>query len=55
MDGDDYLRYYGYDAATDGHGTVSVTNGSAAVTASSIGYSSTTYTFTATPPAATTS
>ena len=49
MDGYGYLRYYGYDAATDGHGTVSVTNGSAAVTASSIGYSSTTYTFTATP------
>ena len=49
MDGDGYLRYYGYDAATDGHGTVSVTNGSTAVTASSIGYSLTTYTFTATP------
>ena len=49
MDGDGYLRYYGYDAATNGHGTVSVTNGSTAVTASSIGYSSTTYTFTATP------
>ena len=49
MDGDDYLRYHGYDAATDGHGTVSVTNGSTAVTASSIGYKTTTYTFTATP------
>ena len=49
MDGYGYLCYYGYDAATDGHGTVSVTNGSTAVTASSIGYSSTTYTFTATP------
>ena len=49
MDGDGYLRYYGYDAATNGHGTVSVTNGSTAVTASSIGNSSTTYTFTATP------
>ncbi len=49
MDGDGYLRYYGYDAATDGHGTVSVTNGPTAVTASSIGYETTTYTFTATP------
>jgi hypothetical protein len=48
-DGDGYLRYYGYDAATDGHGTVSVTNGPTAVTASSIGYETTTYTFTATP------
>ena len=48
-DGDNYLRYYGYDAATDGHGTVSVTSGSTAVTASSIGYRTTTYTFTATP------
>lgn len=48
-DGDNYLRYYGYDAATDGNGTVSVTNGSTAVTASSIGYKTTTYTFTATP------
>lgn len=48
-DGDSYLRYHGYDAATDGHGTVSVTNGSTAVTASSIGYRTTTYTFTATP------
>ena len=49
MDGDNYLRYYGYDAATDGNGTVSVTSGSTAVTASSIGYKTTTYTFTATP------
>ena len=49
MDGDNYLRYYGYDAATDGNGTVSVTSGSTAVTASSIGYRTTTYTFTATP------
>ncbi|MBQ7710936.1 MAG: Ig domain-containing protein [Bacteroidales bacterium] len=49
MDGDGYLRYHGYDAATDGHGTVSVTNGSAAVTDGSIGYRTTTYTFTATP------
>jgi len=49
MNGDNYLRYYGYDAATDGNGTVSVTSGSTAVTASSIGYKTTTYTFTATP------
>jgi len=49
MDGDNYLRYYGYDAATDGNGTVSVTSGSTAVTASSTGYKATTYTFTATP------
>ena len=49
MDGDNYLRYYGYDAATDGNGTVSVKNGTTDVTASSIGYKTTTYTFTATP------
>ena len=49
MDGDNYLRYYGYDAATDGNGTVSVKNGTTDVTASSIGYRTTTYTFTATP------
>ena len=49
IDGDNYLRYYGYDAATDGNGTVSVMNGTTAVTASSIGYKTTTYTFTATP------
>ena len=49
MDGDNYLRYYGYDAATDGNGTVSVMNGTTDVTASSIGYKTTTYTFTATP------
>ena len=48
-DGDNYLRYYGYDAATDGNGTVSVKNGTTDVTASSIGYKTTTYTFTATP------
>jgi len=49
MEGDNYLRYYGYDAATDGNGTVSVMNGTTDVTASSIGYKTTTYTFTATP------
>ena len=48
-DGDNYLRYYGYDAATDGNGTVSVKNGTTDVTTSSIGYRTTTYTFTATP------
>ena len=49
MDGDNYLRYYGYDAATDGNGTVSVKNGSTDVTANTLGYKLTTYTFTATP------
>ena len=48
-DGDNYLRYYGYDAATDGNGTVSVKNGDADVTSSSVGYKTTSYTFTATP------
>lgn len=47
--GDDYLQYFGYDAGTDGHGTVSVTNGTFTVTAGSLGYRTTTYTFTATP------
>ena len=41
--------YYGYDAATDGNGTVSVKNGAVEVTSSSTGYKSTTYTFTASP------
>ena len=45
----EYLVYYGYDAATDGNGTVSVKNGSADVTSTSTGYKTTTYTFTATP------
>ena len=49
MDGDNYLRYYGYDAATDGNGTVSVKNGTTDVTSTSTGYKTTTYTFTATP------
>ena len=49
MDGDNYLVYYGYDAATDGNGTVSVKNGSTDVTSDSKGYKTTTYTFTATP------
>ena len=49
MDGDSYLVYYGYDAATDGNGTVSVKNGSTDVTSTSKGYKTTTYTFTATP------
>ncbi|MBQ9704664.1 MAG: Ig domain-containing protein [Paludibacteraceae bacterium] len=49
MDGDNYLVYYGYDAATDGNGTVSVKNGSTDVTSTSKGYKTTTYTFTATP------
>ena len=49
MDGDNYLRYYGYDAATDGNGTVSVKNGTTDVTGTSTGYKTTTYTFTATP------
>ncbi|MBR1534958.1 MAG: Ig-like domain-containing protein [Ruminococcus sp.] len=49
MDGDNYLVYYGYDAATDGNGTVSVKNGSTDVTSTSKGYKATTYTFTATP------
>ena len=48
-DGDNYLVYYGYDAATDGNGTVSVKNGSTNVTSASMGYKTTTYTFTATP------
>ena len=48
-DGDKYLCYYGYDAATDGNGTVSVKNGSTNVTSASMGYRTTTYTFTATP------
>ena len=48
-DGDKYLVYYGYDAATDGNGTVSVKNGSTNVTSASKGYKTTTYTFTATP------
>ena len=48
-DGDNYLVYYGYDAATDGNGTVSVKNGSTNVTSASKGYKTTTYTFTATP------
>ena len=48
-DGDSYLVYYGYDAATDGNGTVSVKNGSTDVTSTSTGYKTTTYTFTATP------
>ena len=43
------FTYYGYDAATDGHGTVSVKNGSTDVTSESTGSGSTTYTFTATP------
>ncbi|WP_303836993.1 Ig-like domain-containing protein [Ruminococcus flavefaciens] len=46
---DNYLRYYGYDAATDGNGTVGVKNGDTAVTSESIGYKTTTYTYTATP------
>lgn len=49
MDGNNYLVYYGYDAATDGNGTVSVKNGSTDVTSTSTGYKTTTYTFTATP------
>ena len=49
MDGDNYLRYYGYDAATDGNGTVTVKNGTTDVTSESMGYKTTTYTFTATP------
>jgi len=48
-EGDNYLVYYGYDAATDGNGTVSVKNGSTDVTSASKGYKTTTYTFTATP------
>ena len=48
-DGDSYLVYYGYDAATDGNGTVSVKNGTTDVTSTSTGYKTTTYTFTATP------
>ncbi|MDO4804105.1 MAG: copper resistance protein CopC [Lachnospiraceae bacterium] len=43
------LRYYGYDASTDGNGTVSVKNGSTDVTDTSMGYKTTIYTFTATP------
>ena len=43
------LRYYGYDAATDGNGTVTVKNGSTDVTSTSTGYKTTTYTFTANP------
>ena len=45
----EYLVYYGYDAATDGNGTVSVKNGSTDVTSTSKGYKATTYIFTATP------
>ena len=48
-DGDNHLVYFGYDAATDGNGTVSVKNGSTNVTSASKGYRTTTYTFTATP------
>ena len=48
-DGDNHLVYVGYDAATDGNGTVSVKNGSTNVTSASMGYRTTTYTFTATP------
>ena len=48
-DGDSYLVYHGYDAATDGNGTVSVKNGSTNVNSASKGYKTTTYTFTATP------
>ncbi len=48
-DGDNYLRYYGYDAATDGNGTVSVKNGSTDVTSDSVGYKTTSYTYTAAP------
>ena len=48
-DGDNHLVYFGYDAATDGNGTVSVKNGSTNVTSASMGYRTTTYTFTATP------
>ena len=47
--GDNYLVYYGYDAATDGNGTVSVKNGTTDVTSTSKGYKTTSYTFTATP------
>ena len=43
------LRYYGYDAATDGNGTVSVKNGTTDVTSESMGYKTTAYTYTATP------
>ena len=43
------LRYYGYDADTDGNGTVAVKNGSTDVTSTSVGYKTTTYTFTANP------
>ena len=43
------IQYIGYNAATDGNGTVSVKNGSADVTSESAGYKSTTYTFTANP------
>ena len=46
---DTSLCYIGYDAATDGNGTVSVKNGSTDVTSTSEGYKTTTYTFTATP------
>ena len=49
VDGDSYLVYYGYDAATDGNGTVSVKNGMDDVTSTSTGYKTTAYTFTATP------
>ena len=49
MEGDNFLVYYGYDAATDGNGTVSVKNGSTDVTSASKGYKATSYTFTATP------
>ena len=48
-DGDNHLVYVGYDAATDGNGTVSVKHGSTNVTRDSKGYKTTTYTFTATP------
>ena len=48
-DGDNHLVYFGYDAATDGNGTVSVKHGSTNVTSASKGFKTTTYTFTATP------
>ena len=47
--GKDEVVYHGYDAATDGNGTVSVKNGTTDVTSESTGSYTTTYTFTATP------
>lgn len=47
--GKDKVVYHGYDAATDGNGTVSVKNGTTDVTSESTGSYTTTYTFTATP------